>query len=147
MDSKTNRQKAIRQLIQETRYLDQQALVSALAEKGIFTTQAVVSRDLKEMGVVKKVDSQGRYYALPSKDVEKQILQRAVLDISHNKMLIAIHTRAGMAPYVGDRLDESDIPILGCIAGENIVFVAPADITQIDHVCQLLEDYFYVSKN
>ncbi len=147
MDAKTKRQKMIQALIQEERCQDQQALVSLLAKMGIVTTQAVVSRDLKELGVAKKTDTKGRYYALPAKDLEKQILQKAVLEVNHNKMMIAIHTQAGMAPYVGDRLDESGISILGCIAGENIVFVAPADISQIDHVCQLLEEFFYVSKD
>ncbi len=146
MDSKASRQKALRQVIQEARCEDQQTLVELLMQKGIATTQAVISRDLKELGVIKKSDEAGRYYALIDNDLEKELLQRAVLGVAHNQVMIVVHTRAGMAAFVGDLLDASSLPLLGCISGENVVFVAPSDIQQIKQVVTLIEEFLCVKK-
>lgn len=146
MDTKSVRQKILRNCIEENRCEDQQALVQLLHSKGVITTQAVVSRDLKEMGVIKKSDELGRYYAIPIKDLEKEILERAVLNVSHNKAIIIVHTIGGMAAFVGDMLDSSELPLLGCISGENVVFVAPADVDEIENVCLALEDFLCIKK-
>lgn len=146
MDAKQERQKKLKRCIEQNRCEDQKRLVELLSCEGIMTTQAVVSRDLKEIGVIKKSDQKGRFYALPEKDLEKEILQRAVLEISHNKMMIVVHTVAGMAAFVGDVLDASDLPLLGCISGENVVFVAPLDVSEIDETCKSLEGFLCVRK-
>lgn len=142
MDNKVQRQKAIKSLIHTHRYVDQQSLVEALKiQYGISTTQAVLSRDLKEMGVIKQVGQKGRHYALPEKEVEKEVLRRAVREVLHNGSLIVVHTLPGLAGFVGDVIDASPLDILGSIAGENMLFIAPRDVSCAARLCEELKEY------
>jgi len=63
----------------------------------------------------------------------------AVVNVDHNENLIVIKTHPGLAAFVGDCIDQhKDLEILGCLAGENVVFVAPKFIKKIEATCQAL---------
>ena len=130
------RQEAIRQLINSELVLDQKQLVQLLKKHfQIETNQAVVSRDLRKMGALKKERNSEMVYEIPAQDVKTEILRLAIVDIVHNEALIIIKVHAGLAAFVGDFLDEyTDLDILGCIAGENVVFAAPTSIQDIKTV-------------
>jgi transcriptional regulator of arginine metabolism len=121
------RQEAIKELILHTHVSDQMQLVQLLKEKyGIQTNQAVVSRDLHKLNIVKKLRKGELAYEIASLDVKQEILKLAVLDIVHNESMILIKTYPGIADFVGDFLDQClDLDILGCLSGENTIFVTP----------------------
>lgn len=130
--SAEKRQEAISALIKTARIGDQKELIRQLSLKfGIETNQAVVSRDLRRLGVVKRGDC----YELPEKDIQAEILKLGISSMVHNESLIVISTQPGLAAVVGDYIDQcEDIGILGCIAGENVVFVAPRSIKEIKKI-------------
>lgn len=123
----SERQKKIKELIENNFLSDQGEIVALLQEKyKINTTQAQISRDLRKMGVIKRKSDKGDFYQLPVFDAKKEILKLGVLSIGYNEALVVIKTRAGLAPFVGDYIDEHfHESILGCISGENTVFVTP----------------------
>lgn len=131
------RQQALISIIEDHEVSNQEQLIQLLKEEfAIETTQTVISRDLKALGCVKKTQGDKRIYALPEKDVKKEILRMAVKDVQHNESMIVISTGAGLAPFVGDTIDELDLDILGSLAGENAVFVAPKSVKNIKALYQ-----------
>lgn len=138
--STETRQNAIRELVKKIAISDQKQLVELLKEHhAIVTNQAVVSRDLHKLGVTKKIVSGVLVYELPDTDVTTEILKLALIDISHNESMIVIKTHSGLAPFVGDCVDmHYDLGVMGCIAGENVVFVTPKSTKNIRRTYELL---------
>ncbi len=142
------RQEAIKELIEKFAVSDQQQLVELLAKHhAIETNQAVISRDLRKLGIAKK-NREGHFcYALPAKDPTAEILKLALTGMSYNESLIVIKTQAGLAAFVGDYIDQQqDEEILGCLAGENVVFVSPRSIHTIHNLYEKLCTTLYFTK-
>lgn len=131
--SADKRQEAIKELILQSNVSDQKQLVQLLKDQyGIQSNQAVVSRDLHKLNIVKKLRKGQLVYEIPSHDVKQEILKLAVLDVVHNESMILIKTYPGIADFVGDFLDQcQDLDILGCLSGENTIFVTPKSIKTI----------------
>src|SRR5436190_51010 len=95
------------------------------SEFGVETNQSVVSKDLRKLGVIKKEINQKMIYFLQDSDITTELLRLAVINIKYNEMLIVIQTHPGLAAFVGDYIDNKcNLNILGCLAGENVVFIA-----------------------
>lgn len=142
-----SRQEAIKELIQTYEITDQHKLIELLKLKyGIETNQTIISRELHKLGVTKTPVENKLIYELPEEkaDPAKEILRLAITKVVHNETLIIVHTLAGLADFVGDYLDAhgNTIDILGTLAGENVVFVTPTSIKNIEQVyndvCKLL---------
>ncbi len=138
------RRTALKELITSHQIEDQQTLVELMKERyGIDTSQAIISRDLRTLGVIKRSIKNKLIYDLTTIDASKEILRLAVSNVTHNEALIIINTLPALAAFVGDYLDmHEDADILGVLAGENTVFVTPtriADITIVyAKICKLL---------
>lgn len=138
------RQDAIKELLKEALISDQKSLLALLENKyGIVTNQTALSRDLRKLGVIKKEVNQKMVYSLPDFDVKTELLRLAILDIKYNEVMIVIKTQPGLASFVGDYIDqEANVDILGCLAGENVVFITCHSIKNIleiyENICQQL---------
>lgn len=100
----------------------QEALVHALAERGIEVTQATASRDLQELGALRGPDLRGRIrYSLPERN-PKLSQQNLVLSVAHSGNLVVIKSPPGAAQLLASALDRSLIEtLLGTIAGDDTV--------------------------
>lgn len=127
------RQQAIKELITEKSVSDQNQIVDLLREKyDLETNQTIVSRDLRKLGVIKKMLNGIMVYEMAETDVQTEIFRLALVDIEHNEAMIVIRTHPGLSAFVGDHLDQcNDLNILGCLAGENVVFVVPKKISEL----------------
>ena len=134
------RQSAIQEILNSESISDQGRLVELLRTRyKIETNQAVVSRDLHKLGVIKKQVQGQLVYELPAGDILSEILKLAIVDISHNEATIVITTQPALADFVGDSIDQLEgVDILGCISGENTVFVAPKSVKTIEKTCAQL---------
>lgn len=143
-----SRQKAIQELVNKAAISDQKQLVALLKEHyEIEANQTVISRDLRKLGVVKKMVNGVLLYEMPDVDVSAEILRLALIDISHNESMIVIKTHPGLADFVGDCVDQHhDLEVLGCLAGENVVFVAPKSIKNIHKTCEKMCEKFHFKK-
>ncbi len=143
---KEKRQKAILRIISEKDITTQEELTDALAAEGITTTQATISRDIRQLRLRKKSTGMGsRKYIAPDsmsgiKDGEDKssyirVLTSGITDIQAAGNLIVIKTYSGMAMAVGAAVDSMKIEgALGCIAGDDTIFVAVGDASMTDKV-------------
>ena len=120
---KEKRHQAILDLVDRTNLSSQENLRKRLEKLGFEVTQATLSRDLKELHVVKTTGEDGEYkYAIME---EIPGLQIASCDVSGN--LLVLHTEPGMAPAVAYRVDALRLAgILGTVAGEDTLLVVVA---------------------
>lgn len=133
-----NRKQAIAQLVQAHAIEDQAELITLLEQQyGIATNQAAISRDLRSLGISKRPRGSLSVYDLPQIDVVSEIMHYAVKSIVHNEVMVLVNTLSGTADVVGDFLDrQKDLAILGTLAGENVVFVMPRSIKDVEKLAQ-----------
>jgi transcriptional regulator of arginine metabolism len=128
---KTARQLKIKELISAKEIETQDELVDLLKNAGFNVTQATVSRDIKELQLIKIPTAEGRYkYSLPQ---EKQInpiikLKRMMADsfqsIDYSENLIVMKTLPGNAHAIGALIDGLDWEeIMGTIAGDDTLLI------------------------
>lgn len=133
---KTKRQAKIIEIISNTNVETQEQLLKALEEAGFTSTQATISRDIKELRVVKELTSLGTYrYSVSEKDAPPALTDRlntifreCVTSIDYAENIIVIHTLAGMANAAGAALDAMKINVvLGTLAGDDTVMIVMRD--------------------
>ena len=122
--NKKLRQDAIVRILETETVSSQKSLRNALMDKGLRVTQATLSRDLKELGVIKTVDDEGGYkYAFRE---NRRVPFFRSCEVSGN--LLVVRTDAGMAAAVAYRIDEMGLAgILGTVAGEDTLLAVVAD--------------------
>lgn len=126
--NRPERQGAIRRLVRERALSTQAELAEALREAGFDVVQTTVSRDIRELGLVKVRDAQGRLvYALPEDARRSGLaagLRRIALSIESSGNLVVIATPSGFASALCEEIDRASHPhILGTIAGENTILI------------------------
>jgi transcriptional regulator of arginine metabolism len=134
---KRARQQAIADLVSKRRIRTQQELVAALRDKGFRATQATVSRDITEMGLVKVSHKGTQVYALPTSDAVmeesgelrlSELLQDLPIDVRESGTLLVIRAVSGTAHAIAAALDRAHWDdVLGTIAGDDTLFVACVD--------------------
>lgn len=133
---KSARQNIIMDIISNQDIETQSQLLDALAERGIKSTQATLSRDIKDMHLVKEQTISGTYkYSLSAKlaaDSEaiklKKILKECVTSYDIAQNLIIIKTLPGLAPAACSALDMMNLEnLVGTLAGDNTAFLAMRD--------------------
>ena len=132
---KSKRQEKILELIEKYNIETQEELIARLAECGIESKQTTVSRDIKELRLIKVLTAEGRYkYATAERaeaDLQERFIQmfaNCVLSVASAGNLIVIKTITGSASAAGEAIDSLRWPeILGTIAGDNTVFIAIHD--------------------
>ncbi|MDE5863139.1 MAG: arginine repressor [Lachnospiraceae bacterium] len=129
---KEKRQNRIKEIIETMDIETQDELLAELAKAGFSATQATISRDIREMGLMKTAGGNGRqkYVLLQNTDADvmakyHQVLSAGVLNLDYAGNMIVIRTVSGMAMAVAAALDNMDIQgFMGCIAGDDTIFCA-----------------------
>ncbi len=130
---KTQRHAQIIEFIQNKDIETQEELTLMLKESGFDTTQATVSRDIKELKLVKVPDERGKYkYAVKAKDDDikvsakfRTILEETVVRVDVSTSIAVIKTFPGMAQAAASAIDNMNWEeIVGTIAGDDTIFVA-----------------------
>jgi transcriptional regulator of arginine metabolism len=134
---KQMRQQAIRDLLDSRAVRTQHELVSALRERGFRATQATVSRDVAELGLVKTNRGGVQAYAVPARvdDLEasgeerlRKLLHDLPIEVRVAGLLLVVRTVPGSAHAIAAALDRARWPeVVGSIAGDDTLFVAFAD--------------------
>lgn len=126
------RQNAILKLIGENNIETQQELTEALCKIGYDVTQATVSRDIKELRIVKRLNDSGRYVYAQSginsdSDMNERfniIFEKSVVSIEYAVNNIVVKTLSGMAQAAAAALDAMDLPeVVGTIAGDDTIIM------------------------
>lgn len=142
------RQQAIRDLLDQRPIRTQQELVAALRERGFRATQATVSRDVAELGLVKRGARGVQAYALPSRAEEREqtgedrlakLLHDLPVELKPAGLLLVVRTVPGSAHAIAASLDRCRwTEVVGSIAGDDTLFLAFADRVALQRVRQRL---------
>ncbi|RJE76598.1 ArgR family transcriptional regulator [Pseudoalteromonas citrea] len=141
--------KAFKALLKEENFGSQGEIVDALKEQGFDNvSQSKVSRMLSKFGAVRTRNAkQEMVYCLPAEmgvPTAKSPLRQLVIDIIHNEMMIIIRTSPGAAQLIARLLDSLGTAdgVLGTIAGDDTIFIAPAQISEIDATLERVKTLF-----
>jgi transcriptional regulator of arginine metabolism len=146
------RREAIRRLIRSRKVGTQEELRELLAAEGFDVTQATLSRDLARIGARRApLPEGGSAYELeglgpvPSVDHPLAALRPMVVELDFNDAMVVVHTIPGAASRVAIALDRSRLPeVLGTLAGDDTVFVAPRRGSSPGKVCKQLRSLMKV---
>lgn len=142
MSAKLTRLNRIKEILNERYIGSHESLVKILNDEGIQVTQATLSRDFVELGVVRITTENGPKYIIDVEESGNQVaklIKFEIVNIDHNESLIVIRTLAGRAQGVGQYLDRMNNPkILGTIAGDDTVLIVPVSVR---HIKELLKEF------
>ena len=133
---KPGRQSVILKIISERDIETQHQLMEALAEQGIRSTQATLSRDIKDMRLVKELGPNGNYRyvqaARPEQDDSserlRKILKESLISFDIAQNLLVLKTLPGLAPAACSAIDGMHIEnLVGTLAGDDTAFLAMRD--------------------
>ena len=147
-DTRTQRLRALAELIRSGAYVSQEELTERLKALGYAITQATVSRDLDQLGAVKVKRGGILSYALPdqiggadwSTGRLERILKEWVVSIEAAGQMIVIRTPPGSAHLVASAIDHASMPeIAGTVSGDDTMFVAVRDGIAVSSVLARFE--------
>ena len=147
---KMTRHAKIKEIIDKNKVETQEDLATALRAEGIEVTQATVSRDIKELMLVKVPDANGQYhYAYPKEHNMlltpgrlERTFQDSIIGIRVSQCMVVIRTLPGTAQAVAYAVDYMKWEeVLGTIAGDDTVFVALEDAEGVKAFLKRFKDY------
>ena len=128
---KKNRHDKILEIIEKHEIETQGELAQRLRDSGFKVTQATVSRDIREMGLVKVATAGGRQKYESARPVNEEenrfirVLRDSVQSVDQAQNLLVIRTGSGMAMAAAAALDHLNFPeVVGCIAGDDTIMAA-----------------------
>ena len=141
---KAERQRKIIELITEKNIETQEQLLDELHRSGFKSTQATVSRDIKELQIVKALDGMGGYrYGVPSKTEHDRfgarfrvIFKECVNSLDFAQNLIVVKTMPGLGAAAGANIDALKMPaVLGTLSGDDTTLVIMRDTASAERFC------------
>ena len=133
---KSQRQAKIMEIISTRNIETQEQLLKALQNEGFRGTQATISRDIKELRIVKELTSLGTYrYTTPTKEVSgsfssrmNTIFKECVIGFDYAQNIVVVRTLPGLASAAGSAIDSMNLSIVvGSLAGDDTVMIVMRD--------------------
>ena len=147
---KNERQNVILQIIAENRIETQNQLIQALRENGVRSTQTTVSRDIRELRLVKEPDEDGvsRYVcpaeqtALPDHSERlRTIFRESVTSCCCAQNIVVVRTLSGLANAACTAIDSMEVPdMAGSLAGDDTIFLAMTDNAAAERMCREMQE-------
>jgi len=134
---KAQRQRKILELIVDSDISTQHALSTALKLAGLESTQATISRDIRELGLTKEQSPEGDYrYVAPRPDSMPNyadrlriIFRESVTSVAVAQNLVILRTLSGLANGACSAIDSMNVPgLVGTLAGDDTCFLAMEDV-------------------
>ena len=141
---KIKRQAKILEIVSNRDVETQEQLLQELQDAGFYSTQATISRDIKELRIVKELTSFGTYrYATSMKEVKgtfssrlNTIFRECVTGFDYAQNLVVIHTLPGLASAAGSAVDAMEMNfVLGTLAGDDTVMIVMKDTNSAAAFC------------
>ena len=133
---KNERQEKILAIIASEAIETQEQLIERLRERGVSSTQATISRDIKQLHLIKEPAGGGRYrYAVSAHkarlnfaDRLQTILRESIVGVDYAQNIVVLKTMPGLAGAAGAAFDGMEIPtMVGSIAGDDTVLIVMRD--------------------
>lgn len=127
--NKIARQSKIKEIITTREIGSQEELTQILNEEGFETTQATLSRDLHELGIVRIPSENGFRYVFHQDQMEqslKPLMAMEIINVIHNESTIIVKTMPGRAQGVAIYFDRwKNSHIIGTVAGDDTILIVP----------------------
>ena len=145
---KNNRQSMILEIIAEENIETQEQLLDRLQARGITSTQATISRDIKQMHLIKepmghcvyKYAVSGNRTKLNFSEKLRTIFRESIISIDCAQNLVVVKTMPGLAGAAGAALDDMDINyMLGSLAGDDTALLVMRDNASAESFCKDLK--------
>lgn len=146
---KTQRQAKIMEIISNRNVETQEQLLAELQAAGFRSTQATISRDIKELRIVKELTSFGTYrYTVSSKELGgtfstrlNTIFRECVTGYDYAQNIVVIHTLPGLASAAGSAVDGMSMSfVLGTLAGDDTVIIVMRDTNAAAAFCNEIKN-------
>lgn len=146
---KNDRQSKILEIIEQEPIDTQEQLQQRLQEQGIRCTQATISRDIKQLHLIKEPVGQGRYrYAISSQrnrlnvaDKLRTIFRESIISIDFAQNIVVIKTMAGLANAAAAALDGMNVPyMVGSLAGDDTALLIMRDADSARSFCEEIHE-------
>ena len=144
---KNKRQEKILEIIAAEPIETQEQLLEQLLAQGIESTQATISRDIKQLHLIKEPVGDGRYrYAVSAQKIKlnfagrlQVILRESILGADRAQNLVVVKMMPGLGPAAGSAFDGMEIPaVVGTVSGDDTVLVVLRDEASAEEFCQEL---------
>ena len=141
---KSQRQAKIMEIISNQNVETQEQLQAALQKEGFRCTQATISRDIKEMRIVKELSSFGTYrYTTSANEMSgsfssrlNTIFRECVVSFDYAQNILVIRTLPGLAAAAGSAIDSMNMSaVIGTLAGDDTVMVVMRDTNSAAAFC------------
>lgn len=141
---KSQRQAKILEIIANKSIETQEQLLSELQAEGFRGTQATISRDIKELRIVKELTSLGTYrYTISASDLGSSfsarlntIFRECVISFDYAQNIIVVRTLPGLASAAGSAIDAMNLhSIVGTLAGDDTVMIVMRDTNAAATLC------------
>lgn len=140
---KQNRQRKIKEILQNSEVSNQHELMQLLQNSGIDVAQATLSRDCSELGIIRSRTASGYKLIFPEDSPGQMIrglVEMEIQSIDANETTIVIRTLPGRAHGVGSFIDHLKNPkILGTIAGDDTVLIIPGSVNDIRSILKYFQ--------
>ncbi|WP_161878866.1 arginine repressor [Alkalibacterium sp. MB6] len=144
---KTERQMVIKQIILNQNVSTQEELLNHLQEKGVKATQATISRDIKELNLVKTSNSEGgmKYTIYQNNEVTledklESTLRSVVMNYTRVQFMIVVKTLPGNAHVIGALIDDIEFPeLVGTVAGNDTILLISKTPEEAEHMYNYLD--------
>ena len=146
---KTQRQAKIMEIVSTRDVETQEQLLEALQSAGFYSTQATISRDIKELRIVKELTKYGTYrYTTSSKEVSgsfsarlNTIFKECVTGFDFAQNMVVVRTIPGLASAAASAVDSMELGyVLGTIAGDDTVLIVMRNMDAAAAFCSDLKD-------
>ena len=147
---KPGRQGVILEIIAEQDIETQHQLMQALAERGIKSTQATLSRDIKDMRLVKQLGPNGNYRYVQTHDQARDetqqklraIFQQSIQSYDLAQNILVLKTMPGLASAACAAIDGMQIEnLVGSLAGDDTAFLAMKDSQSAINLYHMIENF------
>ena len=141
---KNKRQAKIMEIITNRNVETQEQLLKELKEAGFRSTQATISRDIKELRIIKELTSFGTYrYAATNEEMSgtcsgrlNTIFRECITNFDYAQNMVVIHTLPGLASAAASAIDSMNMSVVvGTIAGDDTVFIVMRDTNSAAAFC------------
>lgn len=146
---KNSRQAMILEIISQENIETQEQLLSRLQARGINSTQATISRDIKQMHLIKQPAGQGVYrYAVSDNrnrlnfaEKLRTIFRESITSIAYAQNIVVIKTMPGLASAACSALDNMELPyVVGSLAGDDTAFLLMKDTESAEAFCEEIKE-------
>ena len=149
-----SRQNRILELIANNEIETQEKLVALLNTEGFHVTQATVSRDIKDLQLIKVLTPSGKYkYAVstrqdaPLSDRFGKIFRETITSFASAQNLIVVRTLPGCGNAAGEAIDHLNLPhVIGSVAGDNTLLIVVDKDENVEELLSIFNNLLIKSK-